>query len=278
MSDILFISDFYAEHVNGGAENNDSVLVRHLSKSHNVTLALSHQTEPNTVEGYDLIIVSNFVFLSPLTKTKIEKTRYVIYEHDHKYAANRDPSVYPDFIIPEEKKVNVSFYENALSVVVLSKICKEVLEKNVPRASVHSIGCSLWSEEAFLAIRQMQSTKKESEYCILKSGNPIKRTSHAIEYCEKNKITPVALGETDYKTFLCNMSKCRRLIFLPAVLETFSRVCAEAKMLNLSLTTTPKKLGFASEDIFDLSGAELVGVLEHRTAKALSYFDSLVET
>ena len=67
MSDILFISDFYAEHVNGGAENNDSVLVRHLSKSHNVTLALSHQTEPNTVEGYDLIIVSNFVFLPPLT-------------------------------------------------------------------------------------------------------------------------------------------------------------------------------------------------------------------
>ena len=277
MSKILFISDFYVEHLNGGAENNDSVLVRHLSKNHDVTLALSHETGPDVVEGYDLIIVSNFMFLSPITKAKIEKTKYVIYEHDHKYAKNRDPSKYPDFVIPDKEKINVSFYENALSVIVLSEICKKVLEKNIPRATVHSIGCSLWSEEAFSILRKLESTKKEADYCILESSNPIKRTAQAIEYCEKNEIVPTLLREAGYEPFLYNMARCERLLFLPAVLETFSRVCAEAKMLNLSLTTIPKKLGFASEDIFDLSGIELIDALEQRNAKALNKFESFLE-
>lgn len=277
MSKVLFISDFYTQHLNGGAENNDSVLIDHLSKDHDVTLTLSHETKPEMVEGYDLIIVSNFMFLSPNTKAKIEKTKYVIYEHDHKYSKNRDPSAYPDFVIPEEEKINVSFYENALSVIVLSKVCKEILEKNIPRASVYSIGCSLWSEKAFLALSKLESTNKEFDYCILESSNPIKRTAQAIEYCEKNAIVPVLLKEADYETFLYNMARCKRLLFLPAVLETFSRVCAEAKMLNLSLTTVPKKLGFASEDIFHLSGVELIEVLKERSKKALNKFESFLE-
>ena len=179
--------------------------------------------------------------------------------------------------MPPEKRINVSFYENAASVIVLSKICKDILIKNIPRANVHSIGCSLWSREAFETIRKLEKVQKEFDYCILKSNNPIKMTAQALSYCKRQEINPVLLHETEYEDFLFKMSKCKRFLFLPAVLETFSRVCAEAKMLNLSLTTIPKKLGFASEEIFDLNGPELIDALEERTRKALLYFEKLVD-
>ena len=277
MKKILFVSDFFINHLNGGAEHNDKVLIKHLANKYDVTLILSHEMAPESVFGYDLIIVSNFAFLSQEVKAKLEEVRYVIYEHDHKYAKNRDPSRYPDFLIPADKITNVSFYENAACVVVLSKICKDILIKNIPTANVHSIGCSLWSKEAFRVIKSLIGVKKEFDCCILKSGNPVKATAQTLSYCEGQKINPILLSEMDYDSFLLKMSKCKRFLFLPAVLETFSRVCAEAKMLNLSLTTIPKKLGFASEEIFDLSGLELIEALEERTRKALAYFEKLVD-
>ena len=66
-------------------------------------------------------------------------------------------------------------------------------------------------------------------------------------------------------------------MFFPGLLETFSRVSAEAKMLGLSLLTTPKKLGFYSEEIHKLSGIELIDELRKRNEQALTKFEELLE-
>ena len=73
------------------------------------------------------------------------------------------------------------------------------------------------------------------------------------------------------------MASCKRFLFIPGVLETFSRVCAEAKMLNLSLLTSPNRLGFASEEIFNLSGIDLILALKQRSSRALELFKEEIE-
>ena len=277
MSSILFISDFFTSHLDGGAENNDSVLIDHLSKNNDISLIQSHQVTPDTMKGYEFVIVSNFTFLSEEAKEQLEiNSNYIIYEHDHKYVIGRDPSKYPDFEIPDEDMINVSFYEKANCVVVLSEVCKEIIQKNIPDCNVYSIGCSLWSQKAFELLEKLSDREKTQDFCVVNSSNPIKRTAQVLEYCKKADIKPILLEICSHDEFLFKMSSCKKLIFFPAVLETFSRLCAEAKMLNLSVLTTPKKLGFASESIFKLSGKQLVTKMRERNDAALKYFDSLV--
>jgi len=278
MKKILFVADFFSGDLSGGAENNDANLLKHLSLTNEIRICRSHKLSTQFVDESDIIIVSNFVNVSAEALKYIKNTKpYIIYEHDHKYVRNRDPSIYPNFDIPDSEKVNVEFYTNAKKVFVLSKICKEVLEKNIPSAKVHSIGCSLWSEETFGYIESLLDEKKENNLCILKSANPIKNYDKSLEYCRKNDIIPLELSEPIYRIFLKKMASCERMLFIPGVLETFSRVSAEAKMLGLKLMTTPKRLGFASEDIFDQSGIELINSLRNRNKKALEAFQKELE-
>jgi hypothetical protein len=279
MAKILFVADFFSKDLPGGAENNDANLLKHLSQTHEIRIGRSHELVTQFVNESDVIIVSNFVNVSQENLKYIQDTKpYIIYEHDHKYVRNRDPSIYPDFVIPDREKVNVEFYTNAKKVFVLSKICKEVLEKNIPSAKVHNIGCSLWSDETFDYIEALLNEKKKNDLCILKSGNPIKNYNKSLEYCRKNDIIPLELSEPIYRIFLKKMASCKRMLFIPGVLETFSRVSAEAKMLELKLLTVPKRLGFASEDIFEQSGVELINSFRDRNKKALLAFQEAIQS
>tara|TARA_R100000664_G_C2737959_1_gene126997 strand:- start:214 stop:1053 length:840 start_codon:yes stop_codon:yes gene_type:complete len=279
MKRVLFIADFWKDELLGGAESNDHNLIRHLNPRCSITSCSSHKLTKDLVDKSDIIIVSNFINVPPEGLVYIQDTKpYIIYEHDHKYVKNRDPSAYPNFIVPESEKVNTEFYKKAKKVFVLSEICKEVLEKNVPSTNVHSIGCSLWSEETFDYIESLLNEQKENDLCILKSSNPIKNYNKSLEYCKENNIVPVELSEPIYQDFLKKMASCERMLFIPGVLETFSRVSAEAKMLGLKLLTTPKRLGFASENIYDQSGADLISSFRARNRAALEAFEDEIFT
>ena len=66
------------------------------------------------------------------------------------------------------------------------------------------------------------------------------------------------------------------MVFFPKVLETFSRISIEAKMLNCKLVTKPKLLGAASEEIFNLSGKQLIEEIRKRKNNALELFENLI--
>jgi hypothetical protein len=72
--------------------------------------------------------------------------------------------------------------------------------------------------------------------------------------------------------FLQLMAEYKNFLFMPSVLETFSRVCAEAKMLNLNVMTNKKLVGLFSEECSSLAGAELQHALHQRGQKAKKYF------
>tara|TARA_R100000152_G_C6772161_1_gene198932 strand:+ start:1246 stop:2118 length:873 start_codon:yes stop_codon:yes gene_type:complete len=275
---IIFLADFFRSDLLGGGECNDAVLINHiLDSGYTLTTQKCSDLSAHDFKKNNFFIVGNFISLSEENKKLLQDEKYIIYEHDHKYIKSRDPSVYKDFLAPTGDIINHDFYRNALGVVVLSRICKEIIEKNLNINNVYNIGCSLWSDKKLNFIESLCNNPKNDKLAIIGSSNPIKNTALALQYCKKQNIEHAVIGPCEEKKLLEELSHYKGLVFLPQVLETFSRISAEAKMLNCKLLTKPKLLGFASEDIYSLSGIELITQMRKRKKTALSLFIRLIE-
>ena len=96
----FLISDYLPDEVLGGCEINNAELANILrARGHKVL-----EKKSTFLESIDVIdnrhvfyIISNFIELNPATIEELKKTKYVIYEHDHKYLRTRNPAIYEDF-------------------------------------------------------------------------------------------------------------------------------------------------------------------------------------
>ena len=277
MKKVGFISDFFKDDLLGGGEINDNNLINHLELSCEVKKFHSRTVKAEDLDALDSIIVGNFTMLSPnVVEFLIGEKEYIIYEHDHKYVDTRDPSKFKDFKIPHARIINRPFYENSVCTVVLSKICAEVLNNALPKTLVYNIGCSLWSDETFNLLSKINKNEDRKDLCIMKNLNPTKNYFNTLQYCRKNNLSYGEIEPAGQIDFLSQMSQYKRLLFLPTVLETFSRLCAEAKMLNLDVMTNKSMIGFFSEEYSNLKGDELIECMRERNQKALSLFAEVV--
>ena len=277
---VAFLQDFFHTEIIGGAEQNDCVLLDYLQQQDGLTVVPIHTYHFEAIaDCYDFFVVSNFVKLSEVSKNYlIQKKNYIIYEHDHKYVNTRNPANFNKFVIPKQNIINYEFYKNAKKVFVLSKICKSVIEDTLNINNVCNIGCSLWSEEKLNLIRKLEKdSSNDFKFSVMNSKNPVKGLKQAMAFCKKKGIEPQLIGNKDYNFFMSQMAKTEHFIFLPQVLETFSRIIAEAKMLNCKIVTTPIMIGFFSEDYSNLSGNKLIDKIEEQISLALPQFkDSIL--
>jgi len=275
----LFLSDFYSDQINGGAENNDAVLIDYL-RTRNITVDClsTRNITIKTLDSYDCVILSNFVFLSDeLKQHLLTHNHYIIYEHDHKYLSTRDPSKFVDFRAPESAIINRDLYARATEVVVLSEVCKRVMEENLQITNVHSIGTSLWSHKKFTFLKNLaQHSNKSKDLAVLQSDNPTKGMIPALKFCEMQGLQPDLISSPDQYEFLTMLNEYKTLLFIPQVLETFCRLVTEAKMLNCQVQTKKNLIGFMSEPYSKQSGLELITTLEEKVEAALEHFYKLV--
>lgn len=277
MKKIAFIADFYSDQVSGGAENNDSNLINYLKTHNELNCYNSRHLSINDLKDKDSILIGNFTMLpSIIIDYIVENKNYVIYEHDHKYVVTRDPSKFKNFMIPKQKITYKDFYQNANMIVVLSKICEQVLKDNIDSVNVYNIGCSLWSDKKFKLLKELSKTEKTKNLCIMKSNNPVKNYNFTKNYCHNNNLQYESITSESSNEFLKLMSQYKKFLFIPTVLETFSRICAEAKMMNLEVMTNKKLIGFFSEQYSSLKGTELIEHIQERNKQALKTFGELV--
>ncbi len=277
MRKVGFISDFFKDDLLGGGEINDNNLISHLQGSCEVSKFHSKMVKIDDLNGLDSIIVANFTMLSPeVAQFLINEKEYIIYEHDHKYVDTRDPSKFNNFQIPESRIVNRDFYENSVCTVVLSKICAEILNKTLPKTLVYNIGCSLWSNNTFDLLSQKNKIEKTGDLCIMRNPNPTKNYFRTLQYCRTKGLDFGEVQPAGQEEFLTQMAKYKKLLFIPTVLETFSRLCAEAKMLNLDVMTNKSMIGFFSEEYSNLKGDELIDCMKEKNKKALELFEGVV--
>tara|TARA_R100000008_G_C3584999_1_gene171521 strand:- start:1039 stop:1887 length:849 start_codon:yes stop_codon:yes gene_type:complete len=278
MRRVVFVADIFRKDFLGGGECNDDVLINHLiARGYQVQTKRCVEVNLDDLGQNNFFIIGNFISLSEEFKALLQKEDYIIYEHDHKYVKSRDPSKYRNFLAPPNEIINQAFYQNAIAVVVLSDICKQIMKKTLHIDNIYNIGCSLWSEQKLDFIATLNSQNKNEKFAIIESTNPIKNTFEAVEFCNKNSVQYGLIKYCAERELLTALSYYTGLVFFPKVLETFSRISAEAKMLNCKLLTKPKMLGFASEDIYRLSGNALISEIRKRVDSALKLFTSLIE-
>tara|TARA_R110002126_G_scaffold106301_1_gene241187 strand:+ start:124 stop:1716 length:1593 start_codon:yes stop_codon:yes gene_type:complete len=280
---VLFLADFFSDQNSGGGESNDKNLIQYLaSEGIPVTKQNTQDAKTSEIKLYDKIIVGNFVFLSEEYKDALTSAgNYIIYEHDHKYVATRDPSKFPKFKIPPSQIVNKRFYESAEHVVVLSKICEKILKQSIPICNVYNIGCSLWSHARLNFIESLidPERKPKDKFMIIDSPNPVKGTAAAIKYCNHQNISYDLIKPCGAEEILEKISSYKGLVFLPQVLETFSRIAMETKMLGGKLITKKGLLGLASEeDLFEMSGAPALNEIRKRNKAAREFFMSALKS
>jgi len=275
---IGFVADIFREEYLGGGECNDETLIKYLSlQGHEIEKIRCSDVDDDKINSFDVFIVGNFINLQEKYKIALQTKKYIIYEHDHKYLTTRDPSRFKDFLAPKEAIINYDFYKNAHAVVVLSQICKDIMEKNLKISNIYNIGCSLWTNEKLNFIESLIPTEKTKKHALLKSTNPVKGFHFAQAYCKKNNIEFDAINPCSEKELLTHLSQYEVLVLFPQVLETFCRLAAEAKMLKCKLLTTPKMLGFYSEECYKLSGLELLKELKKRRDNAFDLFERLIK-
>lgn len=261
---IIFIADFFENEIPGGGEKCNEVLIEKLENDFVVekkksALVTKHFLEQNK---NNFFIFANFALLSDICKETAERLDYVIYEHDHKYVEGRNPAIYKNFEVPEEKIVNLSFYQNAKKVICQSGFHRNIVEKNIKTNNVISSHTNFWSDRELNILKKYSLTKKEEVAFVLDSTINHKNTFGSSLFCEKNNLKYFKYGNNVYEQFIKNISHADKFVFLPKTPETFGRVATECKILGMKIYSN-KFLGVSHEDWFrNKNGEEVINYIK----------------
>ena len=115
--EVVFVSDFFLEDgVLGGAEYYNDNLINHLSKKYSVKKINSSLVDIGFVSNNfnKKFIIANFMALNEDVKLLISRNiDYCIIEHDHKYTKTNNPSLFRNFLVPEDLIINKSFFKSS---------------------------------------------------------------------------------------------------------------------------------------------------------------------
>lgn len=270
----VWLQDLYSsQHKWGGAELADDVIITKLrEKGHEVTCWHTYKITPNIIKGFNgRFIVSNFGRLSEDCKYALQAKDYIIYEHDSKWNKRQDLSYYKDYKVPPEDIINFNFYESAKKVVLQTKRHLELTQMNLGLKNLISAGGNPWTDEDLELLESLQGVEKIYDHAILEHPYPQKNFTGAIQYALTNRLKFGVIYQTNHEDFLRQLAQYRALIFLPTVYETFSRVSAEARALDLALILSPT-VSFQTEDYAILSGMDLINYFRQQTGRIVNLF------
>lgn len=272
MKKIYLLSDLFANEVVGGAEICNEAIIDYI-KNNNFIIEKKRTSEVNQqflLQNKDCwFLIANFMLLSEEAKKHFIdnfKNKYIIIEHDHKYASNNNPSIFPNFVLEEENIINKYFYKYAKAVLAQSSLHAEVINKNLLLDNLVNLAGNVWTDRQIEILKQNIGKEKTIEYAIFDSKNRNKGMQVAIEYCRKNNLKYELLPLQQYDKFIDNLSKVKNLVFFPQWLETFSRVSIEAKILGCKIITN-KLIGAASEPFFKQSPLEIVDYIKQSSER-----------
>ena len=275
--EVVFIADFFVEHILGGGELNNEELIailkergHPLSKKQSHTITLDYLREKQKA----FFIISNFLNVSPECKEFLKDLDYAIYEHDHKYLRSRNPATYSDFKAPQKDLLNYYFYKNAIAVLGQSAFHKQIIEKNLQLPNVINLGGNLWSLKSLKKIREISKREKKEQCSILNSAIDHKNTGGAIKYCSVKGLPYQLISNPDYFEFLEEMGTNNKFVFFPQTPETLSRVIVEARMMGLAVTTN-NLVGATSEEWFKLKGDELINLMTEKREEIANKIETL---
>jgi GT2 family glycosyltransferase len=278
---IIYISDFFVNHIIGGGELNDDELIKLLVGSDKeVECTQSHLVTEDLIKSNlnSFYIISNFSNLDYAIKERITyECDYIIYEHDHKYLDTRNPIFYKDLKAPKVSFRNYFFYKNAKKIFCQTDYHKDIIENNLKLDNIIAVNGNLWSIEILQKLSTLSKKNKKDKISILNSRTGHKNTAGAIDFCNKKKLEYELIEDKNYERFLNKLSNNKKFVFLPRSPETLSRVVCEARMMNIALVLN-QMVGAGHESWFELKGQELIQYMIERRDHILNLVISELES
>jgi len=278
MKKIIFIADYFLEHIVGGGELNNDELIKILkNKGYDIVEKQSRFITLNFLKSCkdSFVILSNFVEMPIMCREFLMDMDYVIYEHDHKYLKSRNPATYRDFKAPPSELINYSLYKNASAVFCQSKFHKDIVQKNLDIDNVINVGGNLWSEQSLNVIEQVSKLEKKDCCSIMQSNISHKNTTEAIKYCNHKDMDYELVSDKSYFEFLRKLGSNTKFVFLPQTPETLSRVVVESRMMGCSVITN-NLVGAASEEWFELKGNDLIDFMRKKKQEIVATIETLI--
>ena len=269
---IVFVADFFADQVKGGGELNDWELIGLLRDMKcEVELWNSNQIKVETVRqrisSGCKFIISNFASMpSDCMSVITSDGDYVIYEHDHKYLASRNPMNYPDLAAPQDKIINREFYEKAKAVFCQSFFHLNIINKNLQIDNLVNLSGNLWSISHLDILEEMAQSEKNDRHAVISYSIRHKNTEEAIRYCEYKGLKFDLIEPCAPEKFLKKLGKSSTLVFFPKSPETLSRIVVESRMMGMAVKTT-KNIGAIHEDWFSKKGVDLINIMRDKRIK-----------
>lgn len=262
---IAWVSDFSVKEVSGGGERADSVIMDELrSFGVEVDFIKSISATVEDLELYDYVVFSNRVMCSDeVLSWASGRGLYSIVEHDCQFVKGRDAAKYVYCKPPPSDALRPWLYRSADAVFAMSALHADAILSAVPGANVVNLKTSFWDEGSYAILRKFArdraSCEPKHDKFATKWRNAHKNSSEV--KCKK-------LKEMPQEELWENFASHKTYVFRPQIFESFSRVCAEAKMVGCGVETTPKRIGFFS-DHKGYSGEELIDRLEGLQREAI---------
>lgn len=242
----VFVSDFFAQEITGGAELTTEALIRsapckvYKIKSNNLTKEIIQ----NNSEKF--WIFGNFANLNlNLIPLIIDKLNYSVIEYDYKFCKYRSAQKH-EFI--EKSKCNCettqianfieSFFVSAKKVWWMSNSQMTVQTAKLPKLkqSNSEVLSSIFDVETIdLILKLRGSDIIRNKALIFDSPNWLKGTSNCINWCKLNNVEFTLVKDVDYRDMLRIMRMHHTLVYLPNAMDTCPRMVIEAKLLGCDL-------------------------------------------
>ena len=272
MKKIIFLTDFFADTVLGGAELSTEVTIDYLTvRGYAIQKVRCQDFNQNMID--EKLVITNFATLSEHNKKLItDNSNYIIIERDQKYVRTRNLTAYENFIAPKSEIINREFYKNALSVLCLTDKHTALTRENLDLENIYNLGSTQFSEEQLKMIESNITEHKNGKYAIVEG----KLHEKAIKFCEKNNLDYELITRRDYPKLITAMSKYTGLVFFSHHFESFCRLLVEARILGLKVLTDNRS-GCTYEPWFKISqGKNLSKIIRENVLNSIEIIDNKI--
>lgn len=245
-TEVIFVADFFASDITGGAELTSEALINKCNKpffklhSHSLTSAMANKNKDKTWillnwKGADIQAI--FTLFQ-------NQSRIYFVEYDYKYCQFRSSHLHKlqtgkecDCHTNQHGKLIATLYQAAKHVFFMSAKQKEQYETLFPDIKLKaSVLSSVWNEADIQTLNKIKTNRvSNGKWAILKGGSWIKNQQATEAYAKSKGLTYDLIGGLPYEEFINELGKYQGLIFHPAGFDTCPRLVIEAKLMGLQL-------------------------------------------
>ena len=249
-ADYIFVSDYFADQLSGGAEFSLQALIDKTDKEV-YKINCAHVTDAFVEANKDKTwIFGNYTQLNAEAHDKIVESvkSYNVVEFDYKFCQYRNLELHKTL---EGEECNCATKEHGKNTNKFLSAAKNVFFMSKKQMDVHLehldldkdkcvILSSVFDDSFFERIKDLRKKyegSKEDKWVISASPSWVKGAQEAQKWCKENEKEFIKLHGKSYEETLETLAKSKGLCFLPTGGDTCPRLVIEAKLLGCELET-----------------------------------------